>query len=547
MRCLRWKETCSLSMLVAVLACFALGVADSAKGAAESKPRDDSSAGEPSTSKEPTGWHRTPAQRGQHIEHLDGNDLWKKWGIAPHVLTPEELGKRQTIVSALESRDVLRELGGERKMDKARPILEILGVDSLPNQPKRAPVRLSDEALRSIAGFVPFGLDGRPRDLNPDRMGYTHVETKERVRVLITYAEFPAQALRRFVEASPFQFSAPLALVLPTCRIKNGPGDFCWLGCNRSNEQHTLYFPLESDILFLRNGTAIWLSAEDVAKHDSVMDLARKIDALLLKQEKARNAAPSKQPAPEKSDRNRKEQERMDAQATDHPDGQDVWKKWGIPPRAMTLEERRRDGSIIEQLEPRRSKELLLELAGEKKIDKARPILDILGVDSLPSQPKRPAARLSDRSLRSVEGFVPASAVEDRPRGQNPDWVVYRHLNREGRVRVVLYYDDSPARAFCRLISKPISSAPLTLVLPTCRIMNGPGQFCWIGWSRTNNDRTLSYPSDADVLFLRDGIAVLVKAEDMGGRASAMELARKIDGLLVKQGLGKNKSARGEP
>ena len=231
-------KTRTRDVLVAVLVSIALAAAAQAKCGEEV-----------SVSKKANTQQKTVPQSSKRaIEHPDGNNLWRKWGISARTLTREERAERESTISSLQGREpwakgVLLELAGEKKMGKGRPVLDILGVDSLPTQPKRSPTRLSDDALQSVDGFViSSNLRMRTPDLNPDRVTYTHMATKERVRVLITYADSPAEAFCRFVESSHLLFSAPLGLVLPTCRIKNGPGDFCWLGWNRSNEQHTLFW-----------------------------------------------------------------------------------------------------------------------------------------------------------------------------------------------------------------------------------------------------------------------------------------------------------------
>ena len=102
------------------------------------------------------------------------------------------------------------------------------------------------------------------------------------MRVDVFYAESQAEAMCTLI--TRYDWSAPLSMVFPTCRIQKGPGDFCWLRWNCLNDERTLYFPQEADILFMRNGTAVFLTARDVNAHESVMDLARKLDAILVHQ-----------------------------------------------------------------------------------------------------------------------------------------------------------------------------------------------------------------------------------------------------------------------
>jgi hypothetical protein len=225
------------------------------------------------------------------LAHPDGDGEWDRWGIQPHVLDDRERFDGRLSVTRLFGRksgvavSIFLELRGERRIDKARVFLGILGVESLPNEPEATASRLSDDALRSIEGFsVSSELENRPRDLNPDRVAFTHRATEGRTRVYVIYGRSSADAMCRLLESASVMFSAPLGQVLPTCRITKGPGEFCWLGWNRTNEDRSLFFPSEADVLFLRKGTAVLLLAEDIANHKSVMELARKIDALLLKQ-----------------------------------------------------------------------------------------------------------------------------------------------------------------------------------------------------------------------------------------------------------------------
>ena len=221
--------------------------------------------------------------------HPDGDDKWKTWGIDPRVLSARERFERRSLLTGLfgpkseVAEDVFLELKGERPIDKARPLLDILGLDSLANTPKRVPLRLSDSEIRSVEGFVVSSeLEKRPHDLNPDRVAFTHEITAERARVHIAYANSNAEAICCLIRSSHRMFSAPLGDVLPTCRIARGPGDFCWLGWSRTNEDRTSFFPSDADILFVRNGTAVLLFTEDPAKHDAMMELARTLDALVV-------------------------------------------------------------------------------------------------------------------------------------------------------------------------------------------------------------------------------------------------------------------------
>lgn len=225
------------------------------------------------------------------FKHPDGDSEWDRWGISPRVLNVHERFDRRLSITRIFGSGAevagraFLELKGERRIDDARQFLDILGVDSLPNEPGPTPSRLSDDALRSVDGFaVSSELERRPRDLNPDRVAFTDSVTKERTRVYVIYGKSSADAMCRLLEAASMVFSAPLGQALPTCRIAKGPGDFCWLGWNRTNEGRSLFFPSDADVLFLRNGTAVLLLAEDSANHKSVIELAKKIDALLLRQ-----------------------------------------------------------------------------------------------------------------------------------------------------------------------------------------------------------------------------------------------------------------------
>lgn len=144
-------------------------------------------------------------------------------------------------------------------------------------------VRLADEQLRAVDGFIiSSALENRPRSLNPDRVAYTHALTGERVKVHIIYGKSPADALRRLIESAWMIGSAPLFHILPTSRSNQGPGDFCWLGWTPTNRHRTHYIPSEADVLFIRDGVAVLLRSEDASRHQSVMDLATKLDELIV-------------------------------------------------------------------------------------------------------------------------------------------------------------------------------------------------------------------------------------------------------------------------
>lgn len=184
---------------------------------------------------------------------------------------------------------------------------------------------------------------------------------------------------------------------------------------------------------------------------------------------------------------------------------------------------------------PHHCEALLGDLVGRQQCEQVRALLQILEVKHLPSMPKFPIVRLSDEELRDINGFIISSALEIRPRSMNPDRVAYTHVLSGERVKVHIIYDKSPADALRRLIESAwmISSAPLFQILPTCRMYEGPGNFCWLGWTPTNQDRTRYCPSTADVLFIRNGVAVLLQSQDASRHQSVTALAKELDELIV--------------
>ena len=279
---------------VACLACLMISGRNAVAAAEVStaEPRAKSSA---STQPE-ASQAATPQAEERGIEHPDGSGKWQEWGIKPRTLTREKRFQQRSIIDSLLGprsnvrTDILLELAGKKEIDKAQPIFDILGVASLPREPTQRSMPLSDDALRSFEGFELLGgwIASSPQmrraGASRDQLSYSHAATRERMHVGILYDESSADALRHFIVSSHVMFNATLGQVLPTCRIVNGPGDFCWLGWSRTNEEHSVYYPSDADILFIRNGVAVLVTAQDAAKHDFAMDLARKIDALLLKQ-----------------------------------------------------------------------------------------------------------------------------------------------------------------------------------------------------------------------------------------------------------------------
>jgi hypothetical protein len=119
---------------------------------------------------------------------------------------------------------------------------------------------------------------------------------------LFFYADSPAGALAHFISSARYLFSSEPGLWLPTCRIMKGPGDFCWLAWQRGHRDRPLDFPSEEGMLFIREGVAVLVSAQDWTAYESVMDLARKIDALLIEQAKRAQSKPAARSTSAKAD-----------------------------------------------------------------------------------------------------------------------------------------------------------------------------------------------------------------------------------------------------
>lgn len=231
-----------------------------------------------------------PCDNGSKSKTLD---VWQAQRLGPCMLTRDQYIRRLTIVSAFHGcaglrkaphcEALLADLSGRQQSEEVQALLRILGVERLPSAPKVPMIRLAEEQLRSVDEFIiSSALENRPQALNPDRVAYTHALTGERVKVHIIYGKSPADALRRLIESAWMIGSAPLFHILPTSRSNQGPGDFCWLGWTPTNRHRTQYIPSEADVLFIRNGVAVLLRAEDASRHQSVIDLATKLDELLV-------------------------------------------------------------------------------------------------------------------------------------------------------------------------------------------------------------------------------------------------------------------------
>ena len=229
---------------------------------------------------------------GTHVRHPDGPGKWTEWGISPRTLTRQERLKQRAIIDTLiganstDRDDVLLQIAGRKRIDKAQQIFEILGMHSLPTDKKGgwALMRISGDQFRTVSGFKSQGLNERLL-WTPDgrcRLAFKCLKTGERVYVRLVCASSAAEALAAYITTHAAESSATIGATLPTCRINSGPGEFCWLSWNRTNEDGTVCFPFDADILFIRDGVAVFLFAMDAAKHESVMDLAKKLDAILV-------------------------------------------------------------------------------------------------------------------------------------------------------------------------------------------------------------------------------------------------------------------------
>ncbi len=226
------------------------------------------------------------------IMHPNGNEYWGRWGIEPKVLTQSQCMERANTVSALLRRQVDREnvfseLTYDVPIKKSSPLLHILDVDALPRAHSELRTLLSDDDLRNVNQslkldeIMPFD-----ENLPHRRIIYSDPANKTELRVQVFYGDSSADAFCHLVGSFSYTFSAPIGLILPTCRIENGPGDLCWIGWNRGTAEEPFYFPSEERILFLRGGVAVYVWDDGASERSSAMVLAQSIDKLIMKQMK---------------------------------------------------------------------------------------------------------------------------------------------------------------------------------------------------------------------------------------------------------------------